>query len=637
MKFRTSNQILNLRLITLGISLFLLNCWANPLTHPPIECLMKLSNSFCPDKDPFKRWSPAQYLLLLPESSVTISNLTNHSIVETGFVVGTAPPGITFVNVGIDDAPPIQVPVVNGTWRYSLPAKAITGTFWTYGSLHTIYAHIPYERSNTILVRKGTNKDTDGDGYPDLIVSASPGAGSQGYGFVYKSNSITKQLETIPITSLTDGIINTYFGSRIASGDFNGDGYADVIVGAQAYMVGGYIGKSYLFLSRGQLGIPLQNLFTGGSADAILDGVTNTGRFGTNIIEADINNDGYGDAVFASPWMNELFIFYSQGSNAISSQNTNSANFVFKNLTSNIPPLNPDDNFGSYAYAGDLNGDGFLDLVVSAATHSSNLGRIYIFISNQGSLPATPQQILVAPLEPSPGCAAGLGCLFGASFVLDYFNSDRCIDLAVGGPNFNTRQGIVFVYHSTCDPISPYPNPPVATLLGPPTTSCNGGNNCSFGGNLASGDTNGDGLPDLLIGAAGASSGIGDVYLVLNDPTTGFPNLNLSAGGSANSLFSGSLTNSGFSQGLQFQDTNADGLQDIVISEPTNNRVYTFHSIRGGVPTSQNLNGPTGVTSQTLAPPAGNSLGNTIAELKIKAEGYLWALVTKTKKYFGLI
>ncbi|WP_245918202.1 VCBS repeat-containing protein [Leptospira ellinghausenii] len=616
-------------IVAIGLFLFLSNCWTNPLTHPPLECLMKLDNFLCPDKDLLKRYSPGIYLFLLPESRATISNLTNDSIVETGFVVGTAPYDVSFVNVGYDDAPTTKVPVVNGSWRAALPAKAITNSFWTYGSLHTIYVQIPFEKSNTILVRKGTNKDTNGDGYPDLIVSANNAAANIGYGYVYTTNIDTKQLNATPITSLTDGITQTYFGSRIASGDFNGDGFADVFVGAQAYTPAtNYLGKAYLFLSRGQTGIPSQNLNSGGSADAVLSGLSGTGRFGTNIIGADINNDGYDDGIFASPWNDEVFIFYSHGSPAISTQDTNTADLSYK------PNVN--DNFGSYALAGDVNGDGFLDLVVSAATYSSSLGRIYIFISNQGLLPSSPQQFLVAPVEPSPGCATGTGCQFGANFVLDYFNSDRCIDLAVGGPTFNSNQGIVFVYHSNCDSTSPYQNPPVSTFIGPPTLSCNS-SICLFGGNLASGDSNGDGSPDLLVGSTGASSGIGDVYLILNDPKTGFRNMDLSAGGSSASLFSGSFANRNFSQGIKFQDTNADGLQDIVISEPTTtNQVFTFHSIRGGVPTNQNLNSG-GVTSQTLIPPAGTAFGNTIAQLRNKAEEYMLALVKKTRLYIGWI
>lgn len=628
MTFDTFLHSLNHRLLLLVFSFALVGCWANPLTHPPIECLIKLSNFLCPDKDALKRWSPAQYLLLLPESSVTISNLTNHSIVETGFVVGTAPPGVTFVNVGIDDAPPTQVPVVNGTWRYGLPAKAITGTFWTYGSLHTIYAHIPYERSNTIQVRKGTNHDTDGDGYPDLIVSASATPGSVGYGYIYKSNPIARQLSSTPNTTLTDGLGATYFGCRIGAGDFNGDGYADVLIGDQAY--NGAAGRVYEFLSRGQSGIPSQNLNAGGAADAILDANGGDGRLGTNIAGADVNHDGYDDVVLASPWDDNLFIFHSQGPKGIVSQNILSANFTY--LTIEGSP----DNFGNHATIGDVNGDGFQDLIVGEHQYSSLTGRIYVFVSNQGTYTSQPQQFVYPPTNPAPGCAAGGGCRFGSIFVMDYFNSDQCIDLAVGAYSFNSNQGIVHVYHSSCDSTNPYGSVPNATLLGPLTASCNG-NLCNFGGTLASGDTNGDGLSDLLIGATGASSGIGDVYLVLNDPNTGFRNMDLSAGGSADSLFSGENAVSNFSMGLKFQDTNADGLQDIVISEPTStNLVYTFHSVRGTVPASQNLNG-SGLTSQTLSPPAGTSLGNTIAELRIKAEGYLWALFSKTKKYFSFI
>ncbi|MGV3665306.1 MAG: FG-GAP-like repeat-containing protein [Leptospira bouyouniensis] len=611
-------------ILAIGMTLFSSNCWTNPLTHPPLECLMKLNNFLCPDNDLLKKYSPGIYLLFLPESRATISNLTNHSIVETGFVVGTAPTDVSFVNVGFDDAQPSRIPVINGSWRAQLPTKAVTNSFWTYGSLHTIYVHIPFEKSNTILVRKGINKDTDGDGYPDLIVSANVGAGSQGYGYVFSTNPITKTLNSTPITSLTDGLGATYFGCRIGTGDFNGDGYADVLIGDQAY--NGAAGRVYEFLSHGQSGIPSQNLNAGGSADAILDALSD-GRLGTNIAGADVNLDGYDDVVLASPWNDDVFIFHSQGSNGFRSQNTSLAQFFYK--------PGPDNNFGNHATVGDVNGDGFQDLLVGEHLYSSNTGRIFVFVSNQGTYSNQPQQFLYPPTNFSTNCATGSGCRFGTSFVLGYFNSDNCIDIAVGGPTYNSNQGIVFVYHSTCDATNPYSNAPVSTLIGPPNLSCNG-SNCFFGGSLASGDTNGDGLSDLLIGSTGASSGIGDVYLVLNDPITGFPNMNLSAGGSPNSLFAGLNTGGNFSQGLKFQDTNADGLQDIVVSEPiTTNRVYTFHSIRGGVPTNQNLNGG-GVTSQTLIPPAGNSFGNTIALWKQTVENYFTIVLNRTKKILKL-
>ncbi|XDD47832.1 FG-GAP-like repeat-containing protein [Leptospira sp. WS39.C2] len=623
-------QFLKPTLFAIGILLSFSHCWMNPLTHPPIECLMKLENFLCPDNDNLRKYSIGVYLYFLPESRVTISNLTNHSIVETGFVVGTAPTDVSFVNVGIDDAQPTKVPVINGTWRYALPAKAVTGSFWTYGSQHSIYAHIPFEKSNTILVRKGTNKDTDGDGYPDLIVSATRVNTDTGYVFVYKSNPSAKLLESTPSTSITDGVTSTYFGSQVSSGDFNGDGYADILVGSQAYAgITAFGGRVFLFYSSGTSGVLSKNLNLGGVADSILSGITNGGRLGSLIKGSDINHDGYDDAILASPWNDDVFIFYSQGSNGIPTQDTSTANLTYK------PTAN--DNFGTYLSFGDLNGDGFIDLAVGAGTYSSNLGRIYLYISNFGTLPNQPQQYLIPNAnEPSPGCGNLGGCRFGTSFVMDYFNSDQCIDIAVGGPGFNNNQGIVFVYHSTCDPLNPYPNPPVATLLGQPTTSCSG-NSCQFGGNIASGDINGDGLVDLMVGATGASLGIGDVNVILNNSNIGIRNLNLSSSEFADSLFSGFATGSNFSQGLRFQDTNADGLQDIVISEPTTtNLVYTFHSIRGSLPANQNLNNSL-VTSQTITPPPANGFGNSIAIWKTKAKDYMLAFSYRVKRYLGFI
>ncbi|EOQ90646.1 hypothetical protein LEP1GSC202_3726 [Leptospira yanagawae serovar Saopaulo str. Sao Paulo = ATCC 700523] len=94
---------------------------------------MQLNNFLCPEGNLLNQYSPGIYLLLLQDSWVTKSNVTNHSIMETGFVVGTDPSDMSYVNFGFDSDLPFQVPVINGSWRAPLQAKAV------------------------ILVRKGTN------------------------------------------------------------------------------------------------------------------------------------------------------------------------------------------------------------------------------------------------------------------------------------------------------------------------------------------------------------------------------------------------------------------------------------------------------------------------------------------------
>jgi len=580
---------------------FFVNCWANPLFRPPTECLLHIPNYLCPKDKRSAFWGTLFYLSTR-SNQVSITNLSDHSLVQTGFLVGRAESDVLVVSISLDQNTKSFVSVKDGTWNYQLPAIASTGTFWTLGSRHTItvqgfneYGLTGIEK--TIQVIKDINLDANGDGFPDLFVAASLNNAVQGHTLVYHSHPDTGIPSDSPDTTITDGQSSgTYFGSSVGAGDFNGDGYADMIVGSQAY--GGAIGRGYIFLSSGSSGISSQNLNNGGSAGAIFTGVSGAGRLGANVMGGDLNHDGFDDAIFFSPWNDETFIFFSQGSSGFISQTTATASRSF------IPGAN--DNFGTRMAIGDINADGYADMAISAGTYSSNQGRVYIYISNAGVLPASPQQYL---LGPSPDCTTS-GCSFGTSLLLTDYNGDKCADLGLSGTSYNTNQGIVYLFHSNCSSSSPFVSTPNATLIGPSNSSCSS-NTCFFGSSLSAGDVNGDGFPEMLVGSPNANSGQGSAYLFQNQSGV-ISSLDISAGASATATLIGIGTSTNFSYSLKLQDMSGDGRADFFVTAPLANKIYFFKSLGTSGPGNVNLN-QGDAASLVLTFSSGQSLGNLIA------------------------
>ena len=86
--------------------------------------------------------------------------------------------------------------------------------------------------SNFFGVSVSTAGDVNGDGYTDVIVGASAYSSSTGRAYIYFGGSTTNN---VPDVIMTGEAASNFFGISVSTaGDVNGDGYANVIVGASA-------------------------------------------------------------------------------------------------------------------------------------------------------------------------------------------------------------------------------------------------------------------------------------------------------------------------------------------------------------------------------------------------------------------
>jgi hypothetical protein len=213
--------------------------------------------------------------------------------------------------------------------------------------------------------------DVNGDGYDDVIVGSEGSdldGSTYGAAYIYFGGS---SMDNILDVNLTGHVANDNFGFSVSSaGDINGDGYDDVIVGANTRSdTGSSAGAAYIF-------------FGGRNMDGVLDvnmtGFTASDNFGTSVSSAgDINGDGYDDVIVGAKSNDD------GGSNA-------GAAYIFfggRNMDGvldvNMTGFTASDQFGfSVSYAGDINGDGYDDVIVGADSNDdggSNAGAAYIF------------------------------------------------------------------------------------------------------------------------------------------------------------------------------------------------------------------------------------------------------------------
>ena len=361
--------------------------------------------------------------------------------------------------------------------------------------------------------------DFDSDGYADLAVGAPDmgyGTGAGGVNVLYGSPSgLTSEENQLWAVANLPGVpknrnVADGLGAALASGDFDGDGFADLAIGSPGVDdVGSSAAGAVVLLHGGAGGLEFRGVWlTRADMGALRPSARALGRV---LAAGDLNGDGRDDLVAAASGgvgaRGHVLVFYGSGSGLTGASSQQwSQDSLSAQGTSFV-----NDEFGAALAIGDFDGDAFGDLAVGAPLEGldcvprcQGAGAVHVIRGSAGGLTADGNQLWSERTPGVPGNDEQWD-LFGRALAAGDFDGDGADDLAIGAPGEDASRrsepngkGAVTVLYGTRDGLSAsraqkwtQDNPGVAN------SAVRGE---AFGASLASGQFGGSTLDDIAIG-----------------------------------------------------------------------------------------------------------------------------------------
>ncbi|XP_078489660.1 integrin alpha-8 isoform X2 [Ciona intestinalis] len=265
------------------------------------------------------------------------------------------------------------------------------------------------------------------------------GVGSyDGSGAIIKYDSISSITGDVTSHKQVPGLFpkfpkDSYLGYSIASGYFEGNGTLYVATGAPRHALLGLV-----LVYEPQTGNSASNprIIKPNNCSSCSTNYKQLGSyFGATLLSADINGDGKDDLLVGAPLYigdnydeGRVFVYLSQASNSI--QAWASPGFVPK-VFSGMKDVGG--RFGSaISSAGDLNDDGFNDVIISAPLADNGAGVVYVYHGSNNLNTVYSQRIQSSSLQFSHLSNFGLSTSSGADL-----DGNKYPDVVVGAPNSN--------------------------------------------------------------------------------------------------------------------------------------------------------------------------------------------------------